>query len=287
MGKFFSTVAVLALLGGLIVVGWDRIEPVVGPLFGIESESADPAPIGPIVLDPAPEPRERLALLDPTLSSDASFRESMKSLLVQGVGGVVPPKPETTIDGVPAVTGLKLVVRLVGTTPLKEGAADYRVDIPSVPGLPARPSLDDPDALTPDGSYNQWVAAEAEWSAAYDAALEAARVGTETLAAMDLNLDEWSAITAGVSALALVGPAGPGARMLVMSDLDENLPQQSTDLRGIPIDVIQPDITGDLATWSGLFASFTAWAGSSGSGAITRYRPEAAPAVIAEFLTGD
>lgn len=286
MKKIIPWVAVLAIAGMLGYLNWDRISPLLGPLAGTEATSPSASDGREIALSDAPEPRYRYADLDPTTSTDVSFRESMKSKLVAAVQTFVPPKPATTKGGVAAITGLELTVRLVGTVPLAYGQPNYEVSIPSVPELPARPDMTADGALYPDGTYDQWKSAETTWSEHYDAALAAAEEAATTLQGIDLNLDEWSAVTASVAALTLLAPAEGDVAYLVMSDLDENQAQQPASFNGNAVHIIQPDPLGDISRWDALFQNFATWATANGAGSVERVRPEAADPVITTFIKG-
>lgn len=280
MKKFLVTLLAFAVIGGLAWLNWDRIAPLVGM-------APTAAPVaGPTSLGAAPEVRYRFALIDPTTSTDTAFRESMKADLVSAVGGYVPAKTETPKAGSPAVIGLQLTVRLVGTNSLAYGQQNAVVSIPSIPELPAAPDMTAPGALDPDGPYDAWKHSEVVWSAAYDAALAAQAGGVQTLQGLDLDLDESSGITAGAAALALLAPAQGDVEFAILSDLDENRDPQPAQFNGHPILVVQPDPVGDIGRWDALYSSFSAWAASGGAGPLTRVRPEAAVPAITTFITG-
>lgn len=280
--KTGAVVAIIAIGGTVVFLSRDELGPIASELLGVPSSATDAQE--PVIVDPAPARLERYILLDPTTSTDTSFRDDMKAAIVAAVATYVPPKPEIARDGVPAVAGLHLVVHLVGSSPLQYGAPGYEIDIPGIPGLPVRPSMSDPGALDPGSSYEAWADAEAAWSDAYDAALAAAIRSVATLEGIDLELDELSAVTAGVVSLSLLVPAGADAALMVMSDLDENRGTETSDLHGMPITVIQPDPAGSMSRWTALFDRFGSWAASCGAGPITQVRPEASGDAIAAFF---
>lgn len=286
MKKTLTWIAVLVVAVVLGCLNWDRISPLVSSLSGSTHSSAATLDDASATLPDAPKPHFRYAVLDPTTSTDTAFRESMKAKIVAAVESYVPSKPSTTKDGVSAIAGLELTVRLVGTVPLAYGEPNYEVSIPSVAELPPRPDMTADGALDPGGPYDQWKQAELAWSHQYDAALAAASEGTVTLQGIDLNLDEWSAVTASMAALTLLAPADGDVAFLVMSDLDDNQKPQPASFNGNPIYVIQPDPVGDIARWDGLFQVFSAFATSGGAGSIERVRPEAADPVITTFIKG-
>lgn len=285
MKKFLATLLVLVVCGVVAWLNWDRIAPAVGPVLGIAPAPATTAPAATGTGIP-PEPRYRLALIDPTLSTDASFRESMKAEFVDAVATYVPAKPDDTRAGVPALTGLEMTIRLVGTHSLAYGQQNAAISIPSVAELPARPDMTADGALDPGGPYDTWTEAEAAWSSAYDAAVAAADRAVTTLQGLELDLDEQSGITAGAAALALLAPETGDVGFAVLSDLDDNQPTQPAAFHGHPLLVVQPDPLGDIGRWDALFASFSTWASAGGAGEITRVRPEAAASAIATFVTG-
>ena len=286
MKRFLTTIAVIAVAGVLAWMNWDRIGPVVDPILGTQSVAVATAETGPTTLGAAPEQRYRFALIDPTTSTDISFREAMKNEIIAAVQGYVPAKPTLTKAGVAAISGLQLTVRLVGTNSLAYGQPNVAISIPSVPELPARPDMTAPGALDPGGPYDTWNESEAAWSDAYDAAVAAVTSATESLRGLDVTTDEYSGILAGTAALGLLAPAEGDVAFAVLSDLDENRGAQPASFNGHPFLVVQPDPSGDIGRWDGLFNSFASWASTSGAGEITRVRPEAASTAIAEFITG-
>jgi hypothetical protein len=86
--------------------------------------------------------------------------------------------------------------------------------------------------------------------------------------------------------LTLLAPAEGDVAFLVMSDLDENQPQQPAAFNGHPVAVVQPDPIGDVSRWDSLFNSFSSWSASNGRGDITRVRPEASDHTINAFIKG-
>jgi hypothetical protein len=174
MKKFLATIAVLAVIGLLGWMNWDTISPIVGPILGAPAAAAATT-TRPTTLAAVPVQLYRFALIDPTTSTDSSFRESMKADIIAAVQSLVPAKPNDTKDGVPAVKGLQLTVRLVETNSLAYGQPNAAISIPSVAELPSRPNMTAPGALDPGGPYDTWKQSEAKWSAAYDAALTANR----------------------------------------------------------------------------------------------------------------
>lgn len=286
MKRFLGTVAVLAVIGLLGWMNWDKVAPIVGPMLGAQATASPAATNGSAPLGAAPEQRYRFALIDPTTSTDSSFRESMKADIITAVQSLVPAKPSDTKAGVPALTGLQLTVRLVATNSLAYGQQNAAISIPSVSELAARPDMTAPGALDPGGPYDTWKRSEAQWSTEYDAALAAQDSAVQTLQAINLNVDESSGITAGAAALALLAPAQGDIAFTVMSDLDENRAQQPATFNGHPVLVVQPDPTGDIGRWDSLFNNFSSWAATSGAGQTTRVRPEAAVPAINTFITG-
>jgi hypothetical protein len=286
MKKFLATVAILAGVGVFGWMNWDRVAPIIGPVFGVQATPAPTTAAGPTTLGAVPEQRYRFALVDPSTSTDSSFRESMMADIIAAVKSLVPSKPTETKAGVPALTGLQLTVRLVATNSLAYGQPNAAISIPSIPELPARPSMTAPGALDPGGPYPVWKQSEAGWSAAYEAAVAATATAVQILQAINLNLDESSGITAGASALTLLAPANGDVAFAVLSDLDENRAQQPANFNSHSLLVVQPDPLGDISRWNSLFNSFKTWASGSGAGQIIRVRPEAAIPAINTFITG-
>lgn len=267
-------------------MSWDKVMPVVSSGLSVQPTTPPTAVASPAAPVATPQQRFRYALIDPTTSTDTTFRESMKADLMAAVRSYLPPKPLDPKAGVPSVTGLQLTVRLVSTNSLAYGQQSVAVSIPSVPGLPGRPDMTAPGALDPGGPYDAWKKSKVEWSTAYDAAATAAVSAVQSLDALNLNVDGWSGITAGATALTLLAPAQGDVQFAVLSDLDENRPQQPATFNGHPILVVQPDPVGDIGRWDSLFKNFSAWASASGSGTITRVRPESAVPAITTFIIG-
>jgi len=288
MKKFLTTITVLAVIGLLGWMNGDKLAPIVGPMLGAQGAPSVAATNGPATLSAAPEQQYRFALIDPTTSTNSSFRESMKGDIIAAVQSLVPAKPSDTKAGVPALTGLQLTVRLVATNSLAYGQQNAAISIPSISELPARPDMTAPGALDPGGPYDTWKQSEAQWSIEYDTALAARDSAVQTLQAINLNVDESesSGITAGAAALTLLAPAHGDVAFAVMSDLDENRGQQPATFNGHPVLVVQPDPIGDIGRWDSLFNNFSSWAATSGAGQITRVRPEAAVPAINTFITG-
>lgn len=286
MKKFLSAIAVLVIASILAWMNWDKVGPIVNPILGIRMADTPNTEVGPTTLGAAPDQRYRFALIDPTTSTDASFREAMKNDIIAAVQGYVPAKPTETKAGVAALTGLQLTVRLVATNSLAYGQPNVEVSIPSVPELPARPDMTAPGALDPLGPYDTWKKSEAAWSTAYDHAIAADAAAVQSLQGLDVNTDEHSGIFAGAAALALLAPANGDVAFAVLSDLDENRGAQPANFNGHPFLVVQPDPVGNVNHWDGLFDTFSSWATSSGAGQIARVRPEAAAPAITTFLTG-
>ncbi|CAN5334010.1 hypothetical protein BH11ACT4_BH11ACT4_13100 [soil metagenome] len=276
--------AVLMIVVCAAVVGWLNHERIA-VFLDDGTSSAPTATPGPAQLGASPDPRYRFALIDPTTSTDTSFRTAMKADLISAVTGYVPDKPSDPPSGVPEVIGLELTVKLVGTDSLAYGQQTVQVSIPSVAALPARPDLTADGALDPGGPYDVWQDSAETWSDDYDAAVDAAASGLAALDSIDLDRDEWSGITAGAAALALLAPVDGDVAFAVFSDLDENRTTQPAQFNGHPILVVQPDNVGDIGRWQALFERFSTWGTANGAGSITRVRPEAAASAINTFIT--
>lgn len=287
MRRFLANIAVIVIAGVLAWMNWDTIGPLVNPILGIQTTTASEAgEVGPTTLGAAPNQRHRFALIDPTTSTDASFRQSMKDQIIAAVQSYVPPKPTEPKAGAASVVGLQLTVRLVGTNSLAYGQPNIAISIPSVPELPMRPDMTAPGALDPGGPYDTWKKSEVEWSAAYEAAIAANASAVQALQGLNVDTDEQSGILAGIAALSILAPAQGDVAFAVLSDLDDNRGAHPVTFNGHPFLVVQPDPTGDIGRWNGLFNNFSSWASGSGAGEITRVRPEAAFTAITTFITG-
>lgn len=286
MKKMLIALAVLVAVAAFGYLNLDAIAPGLRTPAD-DSGSGDVIPVAPEGVGPVPDPRYRLVSLDVTTSTDTSFRAAMKAELVSALASYVPPKPEVTKEGVDAVAGLEVIIKLVGSDPLAYGQPHFEASIPGVGSLGPRPDMLAPGALEPGGAYDLWSEAEEQWSADYDAALAAAAEASAALDAFSIEYDEWSAITESVAALMLLAPEPPAdVAVAVLSDLNENLGQQPASFAGAPIVVVQPDIAGDIAVYDSLFTNFSAWAAANGAGPVTRVRPEAAHDTIITFFGG-
>ena len=136
MKKFLAAIAVLAVAGVLAWMNWDKIGPIVNPILGIQTAAAATTETGPTTLGAAPDQRYRFASIDPTTSTDVSFRQSMKDQIIAAVQGYVPAKPTETKSGVAAITGLQLTVRLVGTNSLAYGQPNVAISTRACPSSP-------------------------------------------------------------------------------------------------------------------------------------------------------
>lgn len=266
-------ITVVAVVG---IVNADRVTASIQALVGESPTISDD-----LVRSAAPATAVRGVALDPTTSTDPDFRETMVSLLAQTVLSSVPPKPTTPRDGVAPVAGLDLTIVLVGSDPLAYGDELHQVRIPGVEGLPPRPPSDGDDAIE---RYADWRLLEEKWSTEYNDALSAAATGASTITDIAFTDHETSAITATLAKLTQLVPAD--ASLVVLSDLDENEAQQSADIAGRDLLIVQPDPVGDVARADALLASFSAWATEHGAGAIERVRPELAGDALTAYLLG-
>ena len=155
-------IAFFAVLLGL--VGTGKVPLSYMQAAGPESAAQQSAPVAQ-ALSPAPDGVSVGLCLDPTDSTARAFAFSIKRSLVAAVRQHLPAAPDSRAlrDGAAGVSGLDLTVRLVSTRPLAYGQPFVHVELPGVPGLPARPDLTQPGAVDIGGSYDVWKGLVQQW----------------------------------------------------------------------------------------------------------------------------
>lgn len=238
----------------------------------------------PITLTVAPGPRVLGACIDPSGSTPGPFSTDTLTAISAAVRTSAPPPPaQPPTTGAPAAPGLDVTVRGIATASFSSATPSRHVVVPSVPGLPAQPNVNAPDALSDVSGIPAWNSLAKNWAHQVQAATDAARHGADTLAALPLDGNQMSGITGCVAALGETAPGHP-RRFLVASDLDENVPTQTAgDLHGDTITVIQPCPTGDATACAHLANAFTAWTTARGGRPPTVTRPENLSATVATW----
>ncbi len=237
-------------------------------------------------LQPAPEGHSIAACIDSTASTDAAFAESILASTTQAVQNYVPAMPTVTKDGVLAVPGLDLTIRLVSTRPLAFGQSYLNVQIPSVNGLAARPDMTALGALDPGGSYLMWKKSEEQWATDYQTAIDAEATAVKQLGTVDLTRPGRSGVRDCVAALNSVASKYSNVTLIVASDLGDNsFTGANPTFAGKPMVLIQPCPDGDAKRCAGLQEKFTSWAVDHGSGSITVTRPENSLTTLSQLIT--
>ncbi len=285
--RFLITLATIAVL---VVVGL-----VATGNLSIGNAAADGGPVtattpqagaDETALQPAPEGKSVGICDDPTASTDPAFAKSIIASTIHAVENYVPAQPTEIKDGVPAVPGLDLTVRLVSTRPLAYGQPYLNIQIPAVDGLPVRPDMTAPGALDPGGPYLAWKESEEQWAADYQASREAVATAVKRLGTIDLSNPSRSGVRECVAALVSVPPKYSNATLVVASDLGDNsFTGANPHFDAKPIVLIQPCSDGDSKKCTRLQEDFTAWTANNGAGPTTATRPEDAPNTFAQLIT--
>lgn len=282
----------LVAIAGLVVVGL-----VVTGNLSQGNPAADSGEVtvttpqegtGGLTPQPAPEGKSIGLCLDPTASTDKAFARATLASAINAVKNYLPVKPATTKDGVTAVPGLDLTVRLVSTRPLAYGQPYLNIQVPAVVGLPPRPDMTAPGALDPGGPYLAWKKSEVEWTSDFQAAQEAVGSAIERLGGIDLSNPGRSGVRECAAALVSVAPEYANATLIVASDLGDNsFTGAKPNFDGKPLILIQPCADGNARHCSDLQNDFIAWTSNHGAGQTTITRPEDTANTFAELVTSD
>lgn len=285
--RFLITLATIAILAvvGLVATGNLSIGDAAqggGPVtVTTPTDAADDTS-----RQPAPEGKSIGVCIDPTASTDKTFAKSILASTIHTVEDYVPAQPTETKDGVPAVSGLDLTIRLVSTRPLAYGQPYVNIQIPAVDGLPARPDMTAPGALDPGGPYLAWKESEEQWAADYQASVQAVATAVKRLGTSDLSNPGRSGVRECVAALVSVPPKYSNSTLVVASDLGDNsFTGANPNFDAKPIVLIQPCSDGDAKKCARLQNDFTAWTANHGAGPTTATRPEDAPNTLSQLIT--
>jgi hypothetical protein len=274
----FRKIIALLLVGGILVAGYVERKQLEN-LFNSTSTAVPdpivtPAPYNALI--PVPTPRHDYGTLDPTTSTNGAFAVSVKASLVHAVAVYVPPKPSKLAQGggVPPIPELVVTVNLVETLPAQTGAPAWSVTVPAVPGLRPEPQLTK-SSLALGGSVDQWNAAQATWSKAYDAALNAAMKSATALQHdINLSIQQYSSISGAMEAMAQLAEGTSNTSFFIASDLIDNQARQSgVSFNGAPVVVDAACPSGSVARCKATFDSFASWAKANGAGTVTRVDP--------------
>lgn len=237
---------------------------------------------------PAPEGKSIGLCIDPTASTDKAFAKATLASAINAVKHYVPVKPATPKDGVTAVPGLDLTVRLVSTRPLAYGQPYLNIQIPAVVGLPPRPDMTALGALDPGGPYLAWKKSEVQWMSDFQEAKDAVSSAIKSLGEIDLSNAGRSGVRECAAALVSVAPKYANATLIVASDLGDNsFTGAKPNFDGKPLILIQPCADGNAKKCSGLRNDFIAWTSGHGAGQTTVTRPEDTANTFAQLITSD
>jgi hypothetical protein len=235
------------------------------------------------------------ACIDPTLSLIPSFATTIRTDLAQGVASLAPaatPVDTSAQPGQPVSApqaGINLTVREIDTTSYSSTMTAFtrNVSVPPVPGLmvsrPQPGSGDYANQLRTWSQDYQTVTADRKLAAA-DAVS-----ASSTIAALPLDRNGSSAISACVSGLLVTVPPGGNHSYLLASDLQENIaPQLHGSFHGAPLYVVQACDNGNGNSCAGLLQSFTKEMRQLDVGQVIPIRPEDAAAAISNWIrTGE
>lgn len=239
-----------------------------------------------------PEPLVLGSCIDATDSVGKGFGANVRDRIADFVGDRIPAKPADSSNGVAAVAGLKLELRLVTTRPLSEGAPYVRIDVPAVPGLAPMPDISDGSALdasTPGtkSPYETWRDQKVTWDTDYDKALAKQKAAVQKVRSLSLN-GGMSGITGCMSSLAQDLRRDGTPRYLLASDLQENVSAQlSGSLDNQPVFVIQPCPSGVGQTCDGNFKRMSDQLKQLHAGRIVRETQASADQAVAEWMKAD
>jgi hypothetical protein len=234
-----------------------------------------------------PSMRARGVVLDATTSTDGSFAESVRREISEAIS--LPPKPEFPRNGAEAVSGMELIIYLVGSNPYQyDGQIAHRkYVIPGICGLPPAPAADSEYYLE---EYTVWTELAAEWEKAYDRTLAAAATVKREISALSFAYadNQNSGIINTLLALLSILPAQGDAKILIASDLIDNVAIQpisiDTNFAGVKAVVIQPVPDGDVASAARRESGMKNVLSEQGISDVTFYRPEQMSETISEFM---
>jgi hypothetical protein len=223
----------------------------------------------------------RKLMIDPTKSSAAAFATNVLTAVAEDLVRRYPVPSAEPKDAQPAVRGLDLFVRTVSTHCYSTTAQSLEQRVPAVRALAPPPALDDQNLAQDELDWTQDAIAWRE--AATQASSIAVQVADE-LRHLQLERNTSSAISACFAALANSGPQDPDVTTLAATDLQNNQPEITANLRGGPVVVIQScPANADLACQS-LASKWIAELKHQGSGPVTIVRADAASSAIAQWL---
>jgi hypothetical protein len=255
---------------------------LVAATAGATGCGATPAPqssgaVAPVSQSPAPD-GVRLAgyCSDGTLSSDAAYAVRMRRLIADAVAlWAATPTQETEAAGQPGRPRLRFVARSVTTTSNTTDGAAGIVEIDPVPPLPPRPSPGGSDYVD---RIRAWTTQRTERVARAASAHQQASALAASMAAFPIVRHTTSGIYNCLGALAdqlrPVG-GGPGSRLVVASDMENNEPVVAMDLRGSAVMMITICPAGAAAACPGRFEAAHQMLRRHGASSVTQVRADA------------
>ena len=273
-----AALILVVALAGCAMLPWDRPAATFSPEPG-----PDPAPA--VTQPPQPTTGVVGIVIDPTASTGRTFRESVRTAIVDQLAAVVPAKPTDAAQGVAPVNGISVQLKLVVTNGYAYGSPTLSVEIPPVRGLASRPPVN--TTTMDDGTYAAWKQAKTAWEQEYGTALAAQAAAVRELGSFSLTVPgaQRSGISSTLGALAASIPPTNRAAFIVASDLEENVTSAVTGtLDGHPVTLIVP-CNASATACAARQDNFAAWATDElQAGPVTAYRPEnTAQAIAAAF----
>lgn len=287
MRNFIALVAVAGLaVVGLAATGNLSLGNAAADSGGVTVTTTQEGADG-LTPQPAPEGKSIGLCIDPTASTDKAFAKATLASAINAVKNYLPVKPATK-EGVTAVPGLDLTVRLVSTRPLAYGQPYLNIQVPAVVGLPPRPDMTAPGALDPGGPYLAWKQSETQWTSDFQAAQDAIESAIKRLGEIDLANPGRSGVRECAAALVSVAPTYANATLIVASDLGDNsFTGAKPNFDGKPLILIQPCADGNAKHCSALQNDFIAWTSNHGAGQTSITRPEDTANTFAQLITSD
>jgi hypothetical protein len=156
----------------------------------------------------------------------------MRAILADAVAGWAPPPAANPTSTMKAQPGLRVVLRSITTTPYSTDDSSLDNTIPAVPGLAAQPVPSDNPSFS--SQIHAWTQQRTSWEQAAAAAARAAAALAGQVRRFPIARNTWSGIYSCIAAVATqLAPAhGPGTRIAVLSDMQNNRPVTGLALDG-------------------------------------------------------
>lgn len=233
-------------------------------------------------------PSDIRGCIDPTTSSSEGFAPMVLDEIVDQLR-TWPTETESRADTTarwPSRPGLRLTLRQVTTHAYSTEAPVVAIQVPGVSGLPAVPTLDDPE-LGAKGP--EWSRLERTRRGELAAAQEAAEAAARSIEQWPLLRKSKTAVLDCVAAAA--SNADSTTRLLVASDLFDNASRaarpNTADLRGTAVIVLQSCPAGHEDECDSEFDTFSQWVKQQDGRVLATFRAEEAESAISLWFEED